>query len=193
MLEVLGRKLVGLYLYGSAATGDFDGGTSDVDLLAAIASELDDDEFQALRRMHDAAARENPAWDDRIEVLYYSVHALRTFRTQRSPIAVISPGEAFHYREGGAGSDWLMNWYHVRESGVRLYGPDASEIIPSIGKVEFIDAVRDHAGRILTWLKEGGSDSVLDQSYSILTACRAWMTVATGEHVSKRRAAEWAK
>jgi hypothetical protein len=36
--EVLGEKLVGLYLYGSLVTGDFDHGSSDIDIHPLICS-----------------------------------------------------------------------------------------------------------------------------------------------------------
>ena len=37
---ILGEGLVGLYLYGSLATGDFDRESSDIDFVAATAGEL---------------------------------------------------------------------------------------------------------------------------------------------------------
>src|ERR1700739_2040992 len=76
--KILGSKLVGFYLYGSLVTGDFDLESSDIDLLAAISSDLDETEFDALQQMHHDLAREHQDWDDRIEVAYLSVAALKT-------------------------------------------------------------------------------------------------------------------
>ena len=121
MRHIFQEKLVGLYLYGSLTTGDFDPESSDIDLLAATSSDVSDTEFDALRAMHLGFAQDNPVWDDRIDVQYLSVAALRTFRTQRSPIAIISTGEPFHMTE--AGREWLLNWYVVRKEGVALFGP----------------------------------------------------------------------
>ena len=45
---VLGERLVGLYLYGSLVTGDFDYDISDLDLLAATTSDLNEQEFLEL-------------------------------------------------------------------------------------------------------------------------------------------------
>src|SRR5712692_9867949 len=92
MRHILQEKLVGLYLYGSLTTGDFDPESSDIDLLAATSSDVSETEFEALRAMHRDFARDHPEWEDRVEVAYLSVTALRTFRSERSPIAVISPG-----------------------------------------------------------------------------------------------------
>ena len=145
-------NLVGLYLYGSLTTGDFDPEISDIDLLAATSSDVSDREFEALRAMHRDFARDNPEWDDRVEVAYVSVTALRTFRSETSQIAVISPGEPFHMKE--AGKDYLQNWYAVRESGVALFGPPAKAIIVPITEDEFVHAVRYYA----TWMGEAVND-----------------------------------
>jgi predicted nucleotidyltransferase len=52
MQKILGEKLVGLYLYGSLVIGDFDPTISDIDLVAALASDPDDKEFEALQKWH---------------------------------------------------------------------------------------------------------------------------------------------
>lgn len=78
--QALGDKLAGLYLYGSLIMGDFDPTLSDIDLLAALTSDVEASEFDRLLQMHDAFARRHPAWYDRIEVAYLSLHGLRTFR-----------------------------------------------------------------------------------------------------------------
>jgi predicted nucleotidyltransferase len=132
--RALPETLVGLYLYGSLRTGDFDPDTSDIDLLAATTSDLSNAQTEVLQAMHRSFALDNPDWDNRIEVAYLSVAALRTFRSARSPIAVISPGEPFHIRKEGAGEEWLQNWYLIREIGVALFGPPAATIIPPITK-----------------------------------------------------------
>ena len=185
MRQILRERLVGLYLYGSLTTGDFDLHTSDIDLLAATLSDLNDTEFEDLQEMHRALARDNKAWDDRVEVAYLSASALRTFRVHRSNMVVISPGEPFHTKE--AGVEWLQNWYLVRESGVALFGPSAKTIILPITQDEFIEAVRDYAAELGE--KIIGVRDRKGQAYAILTMCRALYTRKNGERVSKRQAA----
>jgi len=51
---------MGLYLYGSLTTGDFDPESSDIDLLAVTSSGVSGAEFEALRAMHLEFSRENP-------------------------------------------------------------------------------------------------------------------------------------
>src|SRR6266702_3479560 len=120
MQKILGEKLVGVYLYGSLVIGAFDPTISDIDLVAALASDLDDKEFEALQKMHVDFAYQHKEWDDRIEVCYISLAALQTVKTGTSQVANISPGEPFHTRETSI--EWLISGYVVREKSITLYG-----------------------------------------------------------------------
>jgi predicted nucleotidyltransferase len=189
MRRILHEKLVGLYLYGSLTTGDFDPQSSDIDLLAVTSSDISETERDALRAMHLDFARDNPQWDDRIDVQYLSLAALRTFRTQRSPIAIISAGEPFHMTE--AGKEWLLNWYVVREDGVSLFGPPAETLIGPITWEEYAGCIRDYAAEVAARMEDAPNRK--EQAYAILTMCRALLVHRTGEQASKRRAALWAQ
>jgi hypothetical protein len=186
MRGILGDRLVGLYLHGSVVTGDYDA-HSDVDLLAALADDLTDADFAALDALHQTMVANDAQWDNHIEIAYLSLHGLKTFRTERSQIGIISPGEPFHFLS--AGIDWLMNWYMVRERGLTLYGPPPQAIIDPIPTAEFVQAVKDHIVTAPNWIKNGAD--LPWQSYTILTSCRALYTVNHGEQVSKAKAAEW--
>lgn len=185
---VLGEKLLGMYLYGSLVSGGFDHDISDLDLLAVIASDLDDQEAAALETMHSDFVRRNPAWEQRIEVQYFSTEGLQTFRTRSSKMGNISPGEPFHVID--AGIEWLMNWYFVREHDVILFGPSSRQFIPPISKAEYMQAVRDHTRQWAEYVKNAAG-SWHGQSYAVLTLCRAFYSHAHGEQVSKKKAAEW--
>jgi predicted nucleotidyltransferase len=189
MRHILQERLVGLYLYGSLTTGDFDPASSDIDLLALTSTDVSGAEFEALRAMHLEFARENPGWEDRVEVAYLSATALRTFRSERSPIAVISPGEPFHLTE--AGREWLMNWYVVRENGMALFGPAAEALIDPITREEFVECVRGYVAELSERIK--GTPDRKGQAYAILTMCRALHLHRTGETASKGQAAAWAQ
>jgi Domain of unknown function (DUF4111)/Nucleotidyltransferase domain len=182
------NTLVGLYVYGSLVTGDFDRDRSDIDLLAVVGQGVDDDTFGRLEKMHAHFVEDHPAWEDRIEVAYVPTTALRDFRTETSQIAVISPGEPFHFKL--AGKDWLLNWYMVRQVGFALYGPPPEALIPDISQTEFVEAVRAQAGAWKEWVYRMRTPGA--QSYAVLTLCRALYTHAHGGQASKKQAALWA-
>lgn len=185
---ILGKKLVGLYLNGSLVVGDFDENISDIDLIAALASDADDGEFAALQRMHEDFVQEDKAWDNKIEVSYISLAALQVVRSQTSRIMDIRPGDPFHWRESSR--QWLVNWYLLREKGKTLFGPPPQTVVEAISQEEFIQSVKDNAQEWHIWIQDMRHRG--QQAYAILTLCRALYAVTTGEQVSKKQAALWA-
>lgn len=189
MKAILGEKLIGLYLYGSLVWGDFDYEISDIDLLAALSSDLDEKEFNELKKIQDNIVREYKKFENRLEIAYMTLTALKTFKTQKSPIAIVSPGEPFHIKD--AGKDWSMNWYFVRENSKTLFGPDPKTIIEPISKEEFIQAVKDQVKDWPNWILKNHKRKF--QAYAILTMCRTLYAYRNGEQVSKKQAAFWAQ
>lgn len=187
---VLRADLVGIYVYGSYVSGDFDPGVSDLDLVAVVAPPLEAIDLAGLGRMHRDFIGRHPAWDDRIEVVYLGQAALWSLRTSPGPLAVISPGEPFHLRDEPAVA-WLQNWYLVRETGVTLYGPDARVIIPPIAWTEFVAATVRYADEVRH--RNIGHESSSALAYTVLTMCRALRTVRAQANGSKQEAAAWTR
>lgn len=185
--HALGERLWAVYPFGSAATGAFEAGVSDVDTVAVLATDPTDDDVAALAAMHEKLVEAAPGWNDRIEVDYISARALANFRTGSWPAARISPGEPFHRIQ--IDKQWVLDWYHVRRSGVALYGPPPDVFVPPISHEEFVQAVREQLSEwahITRDMKQGR------RAYAVLTLCRALRVCRTGEYVSKKEAAEWA-
>jgi len=186
---LLRHTLVGIYCYGSLVWGDFDPDISDIDLLVVVRQDVDKELFDTLDAFHQTLEAQFPDWAGRIEIAYISATALETFKTQRSPISVISPGEPFNTKD--AGLDWLINWYTIRAQSMVVYGPAAEGVIPAISIEEFRNAVRDQIGDWVDWVVQT-RDSRPYQAYAILTMCRALFAVQTGLQTSKIQAANWA-
>lgn len=188
--KVLGNKLLGLYLYGSATAGDFDQKISDIDLLAVINKDLNKQEFSALEKMHSNFVSQYPEWKDRIEVAYLSAEGLGEFKNKRGKIAVISPGEPLNIKD--AGNDWLINWYAVQENGIALFGPNQASIIPIISKDEYVNANKED---VLFWrerIKKYSNQSTRGScAHVIFTLCRAMYGYKKGKQISKKEAALW--
>jgi predicted nucleotidyltransferase len=179
-----------MYLYGSYVSGGFDTGVSDLDMVAVTAMDADAIDFVGLDRVHQEFVSRHREWNDRLEIVYVGRATLGSFRTSPDPLAVISPGEPFHLRRERV-VEWLQNWYLVRETGVTLFGPPAVEIVPPIDWSEFVAAAARYADQLSGQsLAEASAGSL---SYSVLTMCRACMTVQAQTHRSKQEAAAWAR
>jgi predicted nucleotidyltransferase len=186
----IGDKLVGLYAFGSLVTGDFNLARSDLDLAAVLTEDLDGEAFERLSRMHAEIAQKYPAWDDRIEVGYIAAEHLREF-DPTCTIAVISPGEPFHFRAAEYG--WLFNLNVLRAQGLTLAGPPPATLISPISKEELDRGLIDLMRMWREWTDD--PDPHLkhsQQAYPIMTMCRALRAFRTGDFVSKNEAVRWA-
>ncbi len=186
--EILGEGLIGVYLYGSLVSGDFDPTISDLDLAVIMTGALDDERFRRLHALHLAVVSAHPEWEDRLELAYVSQRALNTFRSSASPIGIISPGEPFHLVD--AGSDWVISWYPLRETGISLRGPQIASVIDPIDEAEYLRGVQGHIEAYRDAVNAIDSKSQI--SYLILTTARGLHTLKTGKPASKVQSARWA-
>lgn len=184
---VLGDKLVGLYLEGSLILGDFDPSVSDIDLLAALSSEVSDTEFTQLQEMYANFSKEYPEWHDRIETCFITVKALGKVKTETSRIINISPGEPLNRRESSI--EWIVNWYVSRQKSIAIFGPDITTLIEPISDSEFVQGVRYLTPSWKNYIHDMKTKG--SQAYAILTLCRALYAVTNGEQVSKKKAGIW--
>ncbi len=186
--DALGANLLGLYVVGSLVVGDFDPDISDIDLIAATATDLSSDEAARLKAMHAAVVEIYPRWDNRIEVVYVAAETLAQRKAVHA-LAVISPGEPFHIFDV-RGSDWLINWYVLYENGIALYGAPPRTIAPPVALDDLLPSLRRQLPLVRDWIAQGQHRGA--QAYAILTMCRALYTFARRGFVSKRQAALWA-
>jgi Domain of unknown function (DUF4111)/Nucleotidyltransferase domain len=181
--------LVGVYLYGSMATGDFEPAVSDIDLIAVLTGVPDDVLVARLHAMHAGLARADPGWDDRIEVDYVAAEGLARCRTDTTVIARISPDEPLHMIE--AGRDFLLDWYPARLDGIALLGPPIDTLIPPIPEEDYVVEVRKYLASFRDRFDDDASSE--SQAYAILTMCRGLYTIRSGERLSKKEAASRAR
>ena len=186
--DILAERMIGIYLYGSLVSGDFDPSVSDLDLAVIMTAALHDQQFRRLHHLHQAVVCDHPQWEDRLELAYVSRHALNTFRHQTSVIGIISPGEAFHLVE--AGSDWVISWYMLRENGISLCGPPIKSLIAPIDDEEYLRGVEAHIEAYRDTVNAIDSKSMM--SYVILTTARGLHTIEMGTPASKIQSARWA-
>jgi predicted nucleotidyltransferase len=194
--EALGDNLLGFYLRGSLALGDFDPETSDVDILVVTWLPVSEAEFEGLAALH---ARVPPAKDNeyrrRYEVSYIDRASIKRF----------GPGERRHPRcaddapFGWAGHrpNWVLERWTVRERGVTLLGPDPKTLIDPVDAEEIRQAVRDELRERLRHWTDGSwpREDMLHrgaQAFEVETVCRALYTLATGGLPTKPQAVAWA-
>ena len=191
--RVLGTDLVGSYLYGSAATGAFEPGVSDLDTVAVLRSDPTESQLAGLPgtscKHRSRVARVGRSGRGRVPV-DPCPHELHDSITCSSDI----PRRTFPSDRGG----WPVAHRLV---------PVAHRLVPVAHRRQ-----RSTVRRWLRWRRSSRKRSTWkacantcwtpsgsmsapvpgDRSSAILSMCRGLRTCRTGEHVSKREGARWA-
>jgi Domain of unknown function (DUF4111) len=192
--EALGDDLVGLYLHGSLALGDFFPPASDIDFHAATAGTLGAPALERLGGMH-AAFKAEGGWPARLEGVYLTPGALR----RADPTAGRMPtvGTDWDFALGRPGPTWVLDRWVTRERGLVATGPDPRELIDPIGPDDLRGAVLaslldDWARRLEPGADVAGLRPRNYQSFAVLTMCRDLHALERAALVSKPTAAAWA-
>ena len=192
--DVLGDQLLGLYLYGSLSSGDFDPASSDVDFLAATRGAItaDDPTFERLRQMHARIATSGLPFANHLEGSYIPKDALRRY----DPATAWHPtiGHDWPFKLGFHDANWVIERAIVRERGVILYGPPPETLIDPVSPQQLRDATCQQLADVWRlriedpdWPRAG-----LYPAFAVLTLCRALYTLQHGAFCSKPGAAAWA-
>jgi hypothetical protein len=192
--KILGIQFVGMYLYGSLSSGDFNPDTSDIDFLVVTDDLLSEEKIAALESMHKRIWASGKKWASKLEGSYIPQKDIRRHDPDNLPCPMINEGKFYMDRHG---SDWIIQRHIVREYGVVLAGPDPKTLIDPVTPDEIGDAIlgilkewwfpmlEDSA-----WLRLHGSNY---HGYAVITMCRALHALYHGRIVSKPVAIQWAK
>ena len=83
---ILGDHLIGLYIHGSLASGDFNPQTSDIDFLVVTDADLSAEAFSTLKTMHARLFASGLAWSQKLEGAYLPKEELRRHDPAHDPV-----------------------------------------------------------------------------------------------------------
>jgi hypothetical protein len=181
--DALGPALIGVYLHGSAALGDYDPARSDIDILAVCAATLEAEDRASLGADLGRHALPCPAGAG-LEFSLVTQTAARD--PARAPTYELHGwDEHGRVRPGDdrGDPDLPLHYAVVRQVGLAVCGPPPADVVRDVPREELMGLVGDE----LEWAVANATPST-----QILTACRAWAVCADGRFRSKRDAAEWA-
>lgn len=191
--DVLGEKVIGLYLTGSLTYGDFARKRSDIDLCVVVKKPLFASELELIERLHIETERRYPVWARRVECSYVPIHMMHEVLPPKTP----RPwwGHGVLYAEAPYGNEWIINQYFLHKSGIALLGPEFRTLVNHVDlrevqKASARDLFQEWEPKIRN--SESLQDSHL-QSYVVLNLCRILYTVIRGDAGSKKAAVAWVK
>jgi Domain of unknown function (DUF4111)/Nucleotidyltransferase domain len=176
--DVLGEGLVGVYVHGSLALGDFSPERSDVDVVAVVGRPLSPSEKEVIAEV----ARSCPATGG-LEL--HVVHECTITAVEAPHFELHVSGERVVDGSGHPGdTDLPMHFAVLHEHGRALVGPPPATLFPPIPRALLL---RGFASE-LRWAEDHASPS-----YQVLNACRALRFLEEGILCSKLEGAEWAR
>jgi hypothetical protein len=189
--SVLGDHFIGLYLYGSLASGDFNPQTSDIDFVVVTDTDLSAESIRNLEALHVRLWNSGLKWATKLEGAYVPLPTLRRHDPNAAPCPTINEGRFYLDR---LGSDWIIQRYILREYDAKVCGPSLQS---SIDPVTPDDLRRAVAGVLQDWWQPMLDDAALIrnreyEAFTTLTMCRALYALEYGDIVSKPVAARWA-
>ena len=189
---VLGDELVGAYLQGSFAVGDFDQ-HSDVDFIIVVARELSDDRVARLQLLHERIYGLESEWAKHLEGSYFPASILRDQHHRGTPLWFLDHGSRSLVRSDHCNT-LVVRWV-VRERGIVLVGPDPATLVDPVPvnalREEMRDTMRDWGQKILDhpeWYQNR-----FYQGFVVLNYCRMLHDLVEGRPGSKLAGATWAK
>lgn len=189
----LGDELVGLYLYGSLSSGDFDPRSSDIDFAAVTRAELTPEKIATLEQMHQTLWASGLKWAKKLEGAYPPSSLIRRHDPGGPACPAVNEGEFY---VSGLGSDWIIQRHIIREYGLVLFGPDPKTLIDPVSPDEIRGAIRGILNEWWfpmlenpSWLVERGPEY---HAYAVISMCRSLHGIKHGTIVSKPVAAHWA-
>jgi hypothetical protein len=187
----LGPRLVGLYIHGSLAAGDFTPQRSDIDFVAVTAAPLPEDLLPGLAQMHAGIYASGYEWARKLEGSYVPQAALRRYDPQDCHFPALRCDGTFAV--DGHGPDWVIQCHVLREHALVLAGPPIATLIDPVGPEDLRQAtsaiLREWWAPVLT--DPTRLHTAEYRAYAVLTMCRGLYTLQQGEIVSKTQAATW--
>ena len=187
---LLGRNLVGIYLYGSITNSSFSPNRSDVDCIVVTKRRISEAQFRRLDAWLQGLTQSHQ-WTTRLQISFLVKAQLLKWSDPSKPTSCLFQFGILQ-RCGSDGNPiiWLD---HLRRRKT-LFGPLAESFLPAITEEMLTTALKRELGYLREELDnpEGEwRDLPMYRAYATLTICRILYTQAKGTVVSKPIAARW--
>jgi hypothetical protein len=185
---ILGKNLVGIYLYGSLTQRAFNPDHSDVDCIVVTHRDLSEAQFRKLEAWLTQISASNP-WTARLQVSFLLRNKVLTMNSRACLYQ-------FGLLKRSSSDGNPIIWLNVLKSGMILFGPKAESFVPEITSEMLFQALKRESGYLREELFEKPHsewrDNPVYHAYAVLTLCRILYSFRKGTIVSKPRAAQWA-
>ena len=189
--EILGEKLAGVYLHGSAVMGCWNPDRSDLDLLAVVREDMTDAEKLAFMDRVLELDEKGPAKG--IEMSVVTLDACKPFVYPTPFILHYSRMHTARYRRDpedyirkmkGTDRDLAAHFTVIRCRGRCLYGLPVEEVFGEVPEQDYLDSIREDIS--------GAEEEITDNPvYLILNLARVLAYIREKKVLSKEEGGTW--
>jgi predicted nucleotidyltransferase len=194
LVAVLCDDLVGIYLHGSLAIGDFDEAESDVDFVVVINRELTDAQSTELKVLHADILALPSHFAKRLEGSYFPRALLNNSDTVGKNTLWFLNGGTRTMGQAVYDNSWVVLW-ELHNLGIAVVGPDPktlfSPVPAAILRREVLSEMKGWRNTLV--LNPDSINCSWNQSFVVLTYCRMLNTLESGAIHSKLASVRWSK
>jgi len=195
---LLADRLLGIYVIGSFALGDFNLQKSDIDFIVLIGGEVNDDLYTSLQALHADFTASELLWAKCVEAVYISPDAFDlTVPNSKLYPQLEAEFDGVMFRaplEPG----WVYQCQSLREHPLIVIGAHPRTMIQPIERTQMFPPAAAITGM---WLDQAQNDPawipwlrpIKNHKFVVMTLCRMLYSMATGDVTSKAKAAKWAQ
>jgi hypothetical protein len=193
----LAENLVGVYLVGSLASGDFDL-DSDVDFLVVTNTELTERNRKSLQEIQVKIQAMDCYPAKHLEGSYISIADLNDWGSVGEKQLDYFDNGSTTFEESIHDNQWHVRWI-LRERGITLIGPKPETILQAIPLDKLSNEIKATMLLVMKLFEEeidrplSFFNSRFGQSFAVLTYCRMLHTLHTETVQSKKACVTWAR
>lgn len=193
----LGENLVGIYLVGSLASGDFDL-DSDVDFLVVTQLEVSEVDMQRLQAIQAEIHKIDCYPAKHLEGSFISLSDLNDWQIVGEKKLYYFDNGSTTFEQSTHDNQWHVRWI-LRERGITLIGQKPQTILQPIPLSELLNEIKTAMLEEMKIFNEEINrplsfwNSRFGQCFVVLTYCRMLHTLHTGTVQSKKAGVKWAK
>jgi len=198
LLDLLGKKLTGIYVHGSAAMGGFTFKQSDFDYLAIISSPLTPEERQKLSKSFLEIYGEDVPGNGVEMSIVVAKFAGKGFRYPTPYEFHMGTKEQveFHglpHKSEMTDIDLSAHFTIAKKRGICVYGKSIEEVFVDIPRKYYLDSIAKDSEESFNNIQEKtGVEKCIVPKYAVLNFCRVIAFIEESLITSKVEGAEWA-
>ncbi len=187
---IIPDALLGTYIHGSIAYGDFAEHRSDIDIIAVLKRPLSIAELKKLREWIEGPIMQASPWIKKLEMDFPVLATLIADSKYGAPATHFQDGTLDDMEAGTDGSNPIA-WVGILDCGITLYGPDPKEFVPEITEEKVISAQKGEYDLLVKCYDDWMRQDTWNQVYVITNLCRIAYYLSEKKIASKATATKW--